>query len=394
MAALVLFRRMTGRNPNDLYRSSTPLELLFDLCFIVAVAQAGIGLHHALVQDHIPVGLMNYGMVFFVIWWAWLNFTWFTSAYDTDDVPYRIATLIQIAGGLVLAAGIPAVFEHQDFRTIAGGYVLMRSVAIGQWLRVVRADPTGRPAAIRYAAGVGVLVICWMAQPLLPLPWRLMAFVALASAELVVPVWAELRGNVTPWHPGHINERFGCFTLITLGEAVAAATAAVQSSVTDHGPSAALLVVAAGGLLLMFGLWWSYFAYEATEALRVSARFTFLWGYVHYGIFAAVAAIGAGLAAASDSVTQTSHISSLTTGFAVAVPVATYMFLSGWLRRQISRMPKRIFGLIGVGELLILASGFVGAVNLPLAVLFMSIVVALVLAGNLVLLRRSENIGP
>ena len=49
-------------------------------------------------------------MVFFAIWWAWMNFTWFASAYDNDDVPYRLLTFVQIAGVLILAAGVAAAF--------------------------------------------------------------------------------------------------------------------------------------------------------------------------------------------------------------------------------------------------------------------------------------------
>ena len=55
-------------------------------------------------------------MVFFAIWWAWMNFTWFASAYDTDDVPYRLLTLVQMAGVLVLAAGVPRPSSDQTSR--------------------------------------------------------------------------------------------------------------------------------------------------------------------------------------------------------------------------------------------------------------------------------------
>ena len=53
-------------------------------------------------------------MVFFAIWWAWMNFTWFASAYDCDDVPYRLAVFVQIAGALILAGGIPSMFETRE----------------------------------------------------------------------------------------------------------------------------------------------------------------------------------------------------------------------------------------------------------------------------------------
>jgi len=97
-------RLMRAREPDEPYRSSTPLELFYDLCFVVAVSLAAARLHHALGEQHIGAGLLGYLMVFFAIWWAWMNFTWFASAYDTDDALYRGTTLVQIAGALVLAA--------------------------------------------------------------------------------------------------------------------------------------------------------------------------------------------------------------------------------------------------------------------------------------------------
>ena len=98
---------MRARHPGESHRVATPLELLFDLCFVVAVAQAAAGLDHGFIADHVGSAIAAYLMSFFAIWWAWMNFTWFASAYDTDDVPYRLLVLVQIAGSLVIAAGIP-----------------------------------------------------------------------------------------------------------------------------------------------------------------------------------------------------------------------------------------------------------------------------------------------
>src|SRR2546427_12073947 len=149
-------RRMSGRDPAEAHRAHTPLELLFDLTFVVAVARAGIELHHALAQGDVGHALAGYAAVFFGLWWAWVNFTWFASAYDTDDVPYRLLTLLQMAGVLVLAAGIPIVFEKHDFVVPVIGYVMMRVAMIIQWLRAARGHPEGRPAAVRYAIGIGL----------------------------------------------------------------------------------------------------------------------------------------------------------------------------------------------------------------------------------------------
>jgi low temperature requirement protein LtrA len=62
-------------------------------------------LHHALVEDHVGDGVIAYLMVFFGIWWAWMNFTWFASAYDTDDIAYRLTTFVQISGCWCSRAG-------------------------------------------------------------------------------------------------------------------------------------------------------------------------------------------------------------------------------------------------------------------------------------------------
>jgi low temperature requirement protein LtrA len=106
---------MVGRDATDDNRVATPLELFFDLTFVVAVAQAGAALHDGLVAGHAARAVGAFPMIFFAIWWAWMNFTWFASAYDTDDLLYRVMVFIQMIGVLILAAGIPRAFDHSDF---------------------------------------------------------------------------------------------------------------------------------------------------------------------------------------------------------------------------------------------------------------------------------------
>src|SRR5215467_850366 len=288
-------RRMSGRDPDEPYRASTPLELLFDLTFVVAVARAGIELRDALAQGHAGLALARYAEIFFGLWWAWMNFTWFASAYDTDDVPCRLLTLLQMAGVLVFAAGIPAAFEHFDFTTAVAGYVIMRLALVAQWLRAARSHPEGRAGTLRYAAGVTVVQLGWIGWLFLPSGARPAGFLVLAAAELAVPAWAEFGGRPTPWHPGHITERYGGFTIIVLGEVVAAIAAAVQEAVDHSRASPSLLTAAAAGLLLVFALWWLYFKHSAAEDIRRSMPWAFVWAFAHYLIFAAVAALGAGL---------------------------------------------------------------------------------------------------
>ena len=270
-------RRMSGRDPGEAHRASTPLELLFDLTFVVAVARAGIELRDALAQGHAGHALAGYAIVFFGLWWAWVNFSWFASAYDTDDVPYRLLTLLQMAGVLVFAAGIPAAFEHFDFATVVAGYVIMRLALVAQWLRAARGHPEGRAGSLRYAVGFTVVQLCWIGWLFLPGSAKLAGLIVLVAAELTVPAWAEFGGRATPWHPGHITERYGEFTIIVLGEVIAAIATAVQDALGGSRASPGLVTAAAAGLLLVFALWWSYFKRSAAEEIGQSLRWAFVW---------------------------------------------------------------------------------------------------------------------
>ncbi|MGW1463318.1 low temperature requirement protein A [Streptomyces sp. NPDC002308] len=384
-----LLRTMRARDPDEEHRASTPLELLFDLTFVVAVSQAAAQLHHALAEDHVGSGLVGYAAVFFAIWWAWMNFTWFASAYDTDDVPYRLVTLLQMAGVLVLAAGVPAAFQDGDFTVVVIGYVIMRVAMIAQWLRAASQHPEGRRCALRYASGIAVAQLGWVARLWVPDAWQAATFVALVLVELSVPAWAESRGNNTSWHPEHIAERYGLFTIIVLGEVILASLAAVQSAVSDHGLTTAVLLIAIGGLLLVFGLWWMYFT--GGEIGLPTLRSALTWGYAHYGVFASLAALGAGLEAAVDATEHHAHLPERTASLAVAVPVAIVLVLLGALHRMTGTGGVEHTAVVATGALVVLALGFAGpALGLGLggAVFGMGLAVAATVAADAAVLRR------
>ncbi len=313
---------LRSRSPEEEHRVSTPLELLFDLVIVVAVAQAAGGLHHSLVEGHVGEGLLVYSMVFFGVWWAWMNFTWFASAYDNDDVVYRLLVLLQLTGALVFAAGIPR-FQHGDLTVGVTGYVLMRLSLVTLWLRAARADTHRRRCALRYALGVLLVQGAWVGLLFVPKSLGVAGFWVLAFCEIAVPAWAE-RAGATRWHPEHIAERYGLFTLITLGESILAASVAVRSATEAGATALGLLSVIVGGLLIVFSFWWLYFERPAHEALT-SSKAAFIWGYSHYFVFASAAAVGAGLAVSVDHAAHHADISALVAGAAVAVPVAVFL---------------------------------------------------------------------
>ncbi len=314
---------MIARSPDEPHRVSTPLELLFDLVFVVAISRAAAELHHAVAGGHVAHGLEGFAMVFFAIWWAWMNFTWFASAYDCDDVPYRLAVFVQITGALILAAGISRMFEVRGpALAVIIGYVVMRLALVAQWLRAAAGDRARRPTALRYAIGVAVVQVCWVTLAFLPGLW-IPGFLTFLVLELAVPVWAE-RHTPTTWHPHHIAERYGLLTIIVLGESILSSTVAVQSVVDAGDPLGALMPVIIGGPLIVYGMWWIYFDRPAHDLLT-RLRTAILWGYGHYLVFASVAAVGAGLGVAIDQRTGHTAIGSVGAGFAVAIPVVVYL---------------------------------------------------------------------
>ncbi|MEI5522588.1 low temperature requirement protein A [Streptomyces brasiliscabiei] len=372
-------RRLVARGREEIHRVASPLELFFDLCFVVAVAQAGVQLVHAVAEAHAAEGIVNYAMVFFAIWWAWMNFTWFASAYDNDDVPYRLVTLVQIAGVLVLAAGVTRAFEDHDWLLVVLGYVIMRLAMTAQWLRAARtATGAERITALRYAAGVALCQIGWLGLLVLPEPARPWLFLVMALAELSVPVYAE-RGFQTSWHPHHIAERYGLFTIIVLGETILAATVAVKSAVDENEALGELLPIAVGGLLIVFSAWWVYFTVPIHGHLR-SNKESFLWGYGHYLIFASAAAIGAGLEVSVEEAVHKAHISTLAASAAVTLPTALYL-LSVWALHarhykagtaQQAVLPLAALAVVlctFLGHWAVLAAGLVSAVTVAAGVL-------------------------
>ncbi|GHA71591.1 hypothetical protein GCM10009007_10560 [Formosimonas limnophila] len=319
---------MQPRSPVEVHRASTPLELLFDLVFVVAVALASARLHHGIVENHVGHAIVSFVMVFFPIWWAWMNFSWFASAYDTDDVPYRLLTMLQLAGALTLAAGVPSAFETQDFLVSTLGYVLMRIALVLQWSRAWRADPPRRKVIARYIIGLILAQSGWLALLVLPPSIKMIGFITLATLELFIPYWAESAGQSTPWHPEHIVERYGLFTIIVLGESILSASMAIQAAMKAGALDAKMLYLIAGGVLIVFSMWWSYFQ-QVEHKITESMRNLFFWGYGHFFIFASAAAVGAGIAASVDAALGLTQASQQVTNAAIALPAAIFSLSLG-----------------------------------------------------------------
>ena len=327
--------RMRAHEDDEAHRAATPFELLFDLVFVVAVASLVTQTAHATVAGHLDLSIVAFLQVFFAIWWAWMNFTWFSSGYDTDDVLYRVLGSVQMAGVLVLAAGVPAAFERFDYTAVTVGYVIMRVGLVALWVRAAIEHPETRAVSARYAIGISIMQLLWVVRLLVfPTFLPVLVFGILVILELSVPVLANLVGR-DPWHPGHIAERYGLFVIILLGEGVLAATNGVQAALAASGLTGSLVVVGSSGLVILVGLWWVYFLQPAGEGLARNRSRAFYWGYGHYFLFVAVAAVGAGLEVAVEVAGHHTEVTPTMAGMVVAVPVALVLVLVWALHRPL-----------------------------------------------------------
>ncbi|MUM19167.1 low temperature requirement protein A [Mycobacterium sp. CBMA271] len=322
-------RAMVSRDPAQPHRASTPLELLFDLVFVVAVSRASGTLHHFWSEAHFIDGLLGYAMGFFAIWWAWMNFTWFASAFDTDDWLYRVTTFVQMAGALTIAAGVERAMTGSDFGIVIAGYVLMRIAAGSQWVRAAISDPAMRATCLRYVAGIAVVQAAWICWGFFaPEHLHFGLFIVIALADVSVPWFAE-RVAATSWHPEHIAERYGLFTLIVLGESILASANSIIGGIDESDHAGSMIGIAVSALVIVAAVWWIYFD-EEQDCKDASLRASMLWGYSHYFIFAAVAALSAGFEIAVDEGLGKSHLSPTTAALTTTVPFAVYLVLA-WL---------------------------------------------------------------
>lgn len=324
--------RMTGRDPAQSHRASTPLELLFDLTFVVAFSQAGSQMAHLLAEGHVGAALAGFGFSTFAICWAWINYSWLASAYDNDDIFFRVATLVVMLGVLVTALGLPAVFHsideghHLDNRVLVAGYVVMRLATLALWLRAAKHDPARRRVCLTYAVAIGVAQVGWLVGLVVdpPLSAMWLPYLLLVAIELAGPVVAERRGGGTPWHAHHIAERYGLLVIITLGEVILGTITAISAVVEEQGWSVEAVLVAFSGTALAFGLWWVYFMMPSGEVLARHRRRAFPWGYLHILIFGALAATGAGLHVAAYVIEHEAHVSPVFAVLSTALPVLVF----------------------------------------------------------------------
>jgi low temperature requirement protein LtrA len=273
-------------------RKVTWLELFFDLVFVAAVAQVAAPLH----EEYTLYGLVRLTPLFALIWCAWTGHSVFATRFDTDDAVQRGLTLLQMFAVTIMAANARDALDSRSSAGFAAAYGAMRVILVGQYARA-RAVPTARGLATRYLIGHGCAALMWLASAVVPAPVRFVIWIGAFALDLGTP-WLLVEHSVAlPPDPSHLPERFGLFTLILLGESVAALMRGVESQEYWPVEAAASALL---GMCLLFVLWWWYFdgigAAEAqpVHSRRDAVRFH-LWSYAHFPLSLAIVVLGVGI---------------------------------------------------------------------------------------------------
>lgn len=386
-------RRMGGRDPHEAHRAATPLEALFDLTFATTFGFAAAQFAHALAAGHFSVALIGFGFAAFAICWAWINFSWFASAYDTDDWVFRIVTMVQMIGVLVLAIGLAPMFKsleehtHLDNSVMVLGYVIMRCAMIFQWLRAARQDPARRHVCLTYVIAITIAQIGWITQIVLDfsIGVSIVLAIVLAIIEFSGPVIAERRDGGTPWHPHHIAERYSLFALIALGEGVVGTVASLSAVVEEQGWTLDAALVCIAGMGLTFGLWWVYSLLPAAQVLHRHRNRSFGWGYGQIIIIAAIVATGAGLHVAGNFIEHKAVIGSLATLLTVAIPVILFLAAAYALQYYLTRQfdGRHVGLLVATAAVLAVAIGAAAAgVDMAICLVIVMLAPAITVIGN------------
>ena len=361
--------RMSGRDPNEEGRSATPLELLFDLAFVVAFAQAGNAFAHLVAEEHLGPAIGGFLFTVVAICWAWINFAWFASGFDTDDWVFRALTIVQMAGAIVVALGVAPLFESIDHggvldnRVLVGGYIVMRVAMVAQWLRAASQSPAYRNTALTYAGSILVAQIGWVG--LAVAQTSSVALVVLASVifygiEMIGPIYAKRRWGM-PWNAEHIAERYGLLLIITLGEVILGTVAAVASAVEHVGWSQESILLVVAGTLLAFGIWWDYYIIPFAHFIERHRQRAWIFAYGHIIIFASVAAFGGGIHVAAYVMEGEATIGVLGAVLSVAIPLAVFTIAYFGIYSALMRRVDMLHVNLALGMLAVLALGVVAA---------------------------------
>lgn len=272
------------------HRTATWLELFYDLAFVVAVAV----LAGRLLADGSWSGMASYFGYFTLLWWLWVSHTFYADRYDTDDLVYRLLASGQMVTIVVIASSLS--FDAANSTTaFAIGYAISRVLLLIMYWRAYRHVPETRTLTRGYLLGFGLAAVVWTASVFVPADARYAVWAIALAIDLATPWLMRVEQAKVPFDASHLPERFGLFTILVLGESIAAVVAGLS-----HVPwGAASTMAAALAIGVATALWWLYFDNARGSVVRrdPTVRRTWrptVWLYAHLPLAAGL--VGSGVA--------------------------------------------------------------------------------------------------
>jgi len=234
----------------------TPLELFFDLVFVLAITQCTTLMSYHPTWAGLAQGLLVLG----VLWWSWCGYAWLTSVIDPEEGAVRLIMFAAMAALLIVALCVPEAFASLAL-TFALAYGAVRIAHIGLFVLASPEDPALRQSVIGLAGSTGIAIGLLVAASFLDglaqgALWALALFLDMAG-----PYFFGAEG----WKlvPGHFAERHGLVVIIALGESIVAIGVGASGNL-DLGIGA----VAVLGVALAAAMWWIYFDVVALISAR------------------------------------------------------------------------------------------------------------------------------
>ncbi|NUR90133.1 MAG: low temperature requirement protein A [Nonomuraea sp.] len=269
----------------NVQRRATWLELLYDLVFVVAVAELADVLEPGVTVPR----LVTFVGLFVPVWWAWAGYVFYANRFDTDDVSHRLLVVPQILAVAVMAASVSDLGERSAMFALS--YVAVRILLIVAYLRVGRHVAEARPLALRYVAGFAVSVLIFLASLAVEPPVRYWFWAVAMVIDLATPFISRRYQSALPPQSEHLPERFGLFVVIVLGEVVAA----VVGGLKGHAVTAGTLAIALAGVAIALAFWWLYFDHLDEEVVLRTRFAGQVWVYSHLPLAMALVAFGIGI---------------------------------------------------------------------------------------------------
>lgn len=313
-------------------RSVSFLELFYDLSYVVIIAE----LTHMLVKDVTFSSILGFVAIFALVWWAWVNGSFYHELHGNNDIRTRIFTFLQM-----IALAAMAVFAHNvlgdGYQGFAISYSFFLLILTILWWRTGVHDKEHSAISRPYAIGFALTTIIFAVSAFTPIGvsfylWGvgtvfslLLPLLLIRSQRNIHPDIVEATQRIRP----SLVERFGLLTIIVLGEVI---VAVVQGASHFHNFGFLEIILTILGLSIAFGMWWLYFDFVSHRMPIQQQEKRFAWLYLHLPVTLGIAMTGAGILTLLEHVHHLTHEQS----WLFVIPVSIFLIATGLLMRTLN----------------------------------------------------------